>query len=46
MNPHTHGHLIFDKGDKTIKWGWGGGGGTFSTNGAGLFNWQSIYRRM
>jgi hypothetical protein len=20
MNPHTYGHLIFDKGDKTIQW--------------------------
>jgi hypothetical protein len=20
MNPHTYGHLIFDKGDKTILW--------------------------
>jgi hypothetical protein len=20
MNPHTYGHLIFDKGDKTIPW--------------------------
>jgi hypothetical protein len=20
MNPHTHGHLIFDKGPKTIQW--------------------------
>jgi hypothetical protein len=20
MNPHTHGHLIFDKGAKTIQW--------------------------
>jgi hypothetical protein len=21
MNPHTYGHLIFDKGAKTIQWG-------------------------
>jgi hypothetical protein len=21
MNPHTYGHWIFDKGDKTIQWG-------------------------
>jgi hypothetical protein len=34
MNPHTYGHLIFDKGAKTIQWG--GGGTAFSTNGAGL----------
>jgi hypothetical protein len=20
MNPHTYGHLIFEKGDKTIQW--------------------------
>jgi hypothetical protein len=20
MNPHIYGHLIFDKGDKTIQW--------------------------
>jgi hypothetical protein len=41
MNPHTYGHLIFDKGAKSIqcnkdsifnKWCW--------------FNWQSAYRRM
>jgi hypothetical protein len=23
MNPCTYGHLIFDKGDKTIQWGGG-----------------------
>jgi hypothetical protein len=44
MNSHTYGHLIFDKGDKTIYLGkkkrdclfnkWCG------------FNWQSAYRRM
>jgi hypothetical protein len=41
MNPHTYGHLIFDKGAKTIswkkdsifyKWCW--------------LNWQLAYRRM
>jgi hypothetical protein len=41
MNPHTYGHLIFDKGAKTIqwrkdsifnKWGW--------------FRWWSACRRM
>ena len=30
MNPHTYGHLIFDKGAKTIQWK----KTTFSTNGA------------
>jgi hypothetical protein len=30
MNPHTSGHLIFDKGAKTIQWK-----KAFSTNGAG-----------
>jgi hypothetical protein len=29
MNPHTYGHLIFDKGAKTIQWK-----KEFSTNGA------------
>ena len=32
MNPHTYGHLIFDKGAKTIQWK----KTAFSTNGAGL----------
>jgi hypothetical protein len=32
MNPHTDGHLIFDKEAKNIQWG---GGTVFSTNGAG-----------
>ena len=31
MNPHTYGHLIFDKGAKTIQWK----KTAFSTNGAG-----------
>jgi hypothetical protein len=30
MNPHTYGHLIFDKGAKTIQWK-----KAFSINGAG-----------
>jgi hypothetical protein len=30
MNPHTFGHLIFDKGAKTIQWKI-----EFSTNGVG-----------
>ena len=30
MNPHTYGHLIFDKEAKTIQWK-----KAFSTNGAG-----------
>jgi hypothetical protein len=30
MNPHTFGHLIFDKAAKTIQWE-----KAFSTNGAG-----------
>jgi hypothetical protein len=32
MNPHTYGHLIFDKGAKTIQWE---KKPAFSTNGAG-----------
>jgi hypothetical protein len=32
MNPHTYGHLIFDKGAKTIQWE---KKTAFSTNGAG-----------
>jgi hypothetical protein len=32
MNPHTRGHLIFDKRAKTIQWG---KKTAFSTNGAG-----------
>jgi hypothetical protein len=31
MNPHIYGHLIFDKGAKTIQWK----KTAFSTNGAG-----------
>jgi hypothetical protein len=31
MNPHTYGHLIFDKGAKTIQWK----NAAFSTNGVG-----------
>jgi hypothetical protein len=32
MNPHNYGHLIFDKGAKTIQWK---KKTAFSTNGAG-----------
>ena len=32
INPHTYGHLIFDKGDKTIQWE---KKTAFSTNGTG-----------
>ena len=32
MNPHTYGHLIFDKGAKTTQWK---KNTAFSTNGAG-----------
>jgi hypothetical protein len=32
MNPHTYGHMIFDKGAKTIQWK---KKPAFSTNGAG-----------
>jgi hypothetical protein len=32
MNPHTYGHLIFDKGAKTLQWK---KKTSFSTNGAG-----------
>jgi hypothetical protein len=31
MNPHTYGHLIFDKGNKTVQWE---KKTVFSTNGA------------
>jgi hypothetical protein len=43
MNTHTYGHLIFDKGAKTIQWG---KKPAFSTNGAGSYNWQLSCRRM
>jgi hypothetical protein len=45
MNPHTYGHLIFDKGAKTIQWK----KTAFSTNGAGTTDcyhveeWESIH---
>jgi hypothetical protein len=42
MNPHTYGHLIFDKGAKTIQWT---KKAAFSTNGAGT-NWRLSCRRM
>jgi hypothetical protein len=41
MNPHTYGHLIFDKEAKTIQWG---RKTAFSTN--CWFNWRSACRRM
>jgi hypothetical protein len=45
MNPHSYGHLIFDKGAKTIQWK----KTAFSTNGAGttvgchVEEWELIY---
>ena len=39
MNPYTYGHLIFDKGAKTIQWG---KKTVFSTNGAGSTGSQHI----
>jgi hypothetical protein len=41
MNPHIYGHLIFDKGDKTIQQG-GGVREAFSTNGAGSTGDQHV----
>ena len=38
MNPHTYGHLIFDKGAKTIQWK----KTAFSTNGAGTTGSQHV----
>jgi hypothetical protein len=38
MNPHTYGHLIFDKGAKTILWG----EKAFSTNGSGSTGGQHV----
>jgi hypothetical protein len=37
MNPYTYGHLIFDKGAKTIQWM-----KAFSTNGAGSTSSQCV----
>jgi hypothetical protein len=34
MNPHTYGHLIFDKVDKTFQWKEVGRKTAFSANGA------------
>jgi len=47
MSPHTYGHLIFDKGAKTIHWR--EKKKTFSTNGTGstgdqhVEEWKSIH---
>jgi hypothetical protein len=41
MNPHTYGHLIFDKETKTIQWKKGS-----IFNKWWWFNWQSASRRM
>ena len=38
MNPHTYGHLIFDKGAKTIKWK----KTVFSMNGAGVTDYYHV----
>jgi hypothetical protein len=37
MNPHTYGHLFFDKGAKTIQWK-----KAFSTNGAGTTSGYNV----
>ena len=37
MNPHNYGHLIFDKGTKTIQWK-----KAFSANGAGSTGGQHV----
>jgi hypothetical protein len=37
MSPHTYGHLIFDKGAKTIQWK-----KAFSRNGAGSTGGQHV----
>jgi hypothetical protein len=42
MNPHTYGHLICDKGAKTIQWG----KKDSIFNKWSWFNWQSACRRM
>jgi hypothetical protein len=39
MNPHTYGHLIFDKGSKIIQWG---KTPAFLTNGAGSSGSQPV----
>jgi hypothetical protein len=41
MNPYTYGHLIFDKGAKTIQWG-----KDSIFNKLCWFNWWSACRRM
>jgi hypothetical protein len=41
MNPHTYGHLIFDKGDKTIQWK-----EVSIFNKWCLLNWRIAQRRM
>jgi hypothetical protein len=45
MNPHTYGHLIFDKGSKTIRWGVGWGRKSIFNKWC-WFNWRSACRRM
>jgi hypothetical protein len=40
MNPHTYGHLIFDKETTTIQWKI-----AFSTNGAGSTGGQDVEER-
>jgi hypothetical protein len=42
MNPHTYGHLIFDKGAKTIQWG---KKTAFATNGASSTGHQHVEER-
>jgi len=41
MNPHTYGHLVFDRGAKTIQWK-----KDSIFNKLCWFNWRSAYRRM
>jgi hypothetical protein len=43
MNPQIYGHLIFDKGAKTIQWG---GGERYIFNKWCWFNWKPACRRI